>query len=71
MTGIQLGETPCLPEEGSCQGPGQWHRVGASGSMIMCALPHTGHLSMDVHSSFAYRDPTSQECLWLSGMANH
>lgn len=30
-----------------------------------------GHSSVDVHSSSAYLDPITKECLWLSGMANH
>lgn len=67
MTGIQLGETPCLPDGGTCQGPGQWHRVPLACDHVH--LPHTGHWSMDVHSTFAYHDSISQECLWLSGQS--
>lgn len=39
MTGIQLGETPCLPDGGTCQGPGQWHPVPLACDHV--CLPHT------------------------------
>lgn len=59
MTGIQLGETPYLPDGGSCQGPGPWRWVPLACDHV-CPATHTGHLSVDVYSSFVYHDPMAQ-----------